>query len=71
MNECHYGYYSEKGAEVGGTCFYLTPEGKEVEVSCAGLDREGTGYMWPDKVFVGEITEYVRQGRKGIFDDSY
>lgn len=58
-----YGWFSEKAAEYG-TSIYKTPEGKEVEVTLV-QDSEilSTTYKWEDVIPVGEVTQYLRQGR--------
>lgn len=36
-----YGFYSAQGAKIGGTSFYSTPDGGDVEVSCVCPTPEG------------------------------
>lgn len=56
------GMFSEKAAERHGSVFWRHADGHEVEVTNVGDNADG--YLWDDKVIVGEVTEYVRQGRK-------
>ena len=44
--------------------FYLTPDGRTVEVTMVQRDNpelDRNFYCWPDTVAVGEVTEQVRQ----------
>lgn len=56
-----YGFYSERAAAVRGTLVYSTPDGREVEVT--GVVTSLDAYEWPDKVYVGQVVEFVRRGR--------
>ena len=56
-----YGYYSAKQADFLGTNIYMTPEGKEVEITC--VDENPSLNRWDDKVFLGEVTDWVRHGK--------
>lgn len=60
-----YGWFSQQAIDHGcGTCFYRTAKGGVVEVTCVNLDPAGESYKWEDKVCVGKVTEWVRDGRK-------
>lgn len=56
-----YGFFSQAAVDSGcGSAEYKTPDGKLVEVTCVSSKRDDQDYRWPDKVFVGEVTEFVR-----------
>lgn len=62
-----YGFWSDEAHEGGfGTSFYLTPEGREIEVTVVTPDREGQEYLWPDKRFVGEVARLLRVGQPNV-----
>lgn len=56
------GIYSSEAACLYGTSIYLTPEGKEVHVTCVMSEGEILKYNWADKVIIGPVTDYVRRG---------
>lgn len=58
------GFYSQQAVNSGcGTNIYLTTDGQEVEVTAVyeTIENAETDYGWPDKKFVGEVTQWVRQ----------
>ena len=59
-----HGWYSEKAAEVCGSIFYETPEGREVKVTGVTFDEEGKGYKWSDRVYIGPVEKYLRGNMK-------
>jgi hypothetical protein len=61
--EVKYGYYSPLAAEQFGTHIYTTPDGRMVEITAYG--PEDMNYYWDDKVCVGVVCDYVRQGTAG------
>lgn len=67
MSKQLYGFYSEKGAKLGGTSIYATPDGKEVEVSCVDENPSAPEYKWDDKVYVGPVTRWIRTAQRGEF----
>ena len=73
MIEKKYGFYSNKAANIwvqivkegipiNRASIYKTPQGTEVLVTAVGNHDtpQAMGYMWPDAVLVGEVTEWVR-----------
>lgn len=56
------GMFSAAAAEKYGTVFWLTPDGREVEITA---QQKPSDYKWPDATVVGEVTKYVRRGREG------
>jgi hypothetical protein len=64
-----YGLYSEKAAEKFGTFIYSTPTGKEVEITCITKRKYlwARDYKWTDTKFIGQVTNFVKTGRKGLF----
>lgn len=70
-----YGWYSERAVDMGGAVVvWETPLGDEVEVTGVTSDLEGKGYAYEDKMFVGEVTRYLRtttrsNTRTVLFDD--
>ena len=59
----HWGFFSQEASSRCGTEVYRTLDGREVEVTAACNDPEGSNYHWDDKVMVGEVTEWVRPGK--------
>ena len=60
-----YGVTSKIAIERGArTVIYKHIDGHEVELIAAYTDDpKCTGFLWPDKRLLGEVTEYVRPGR--------
>ena len=66
-----YGYFSQQSINKGfGSCIYSTPDGREVEVTSIGTtsDPKDSGYMWKDTVVIGQVVEWVRDGKKETRD---
>lgn len=61
-----FGFYSAKADLAFGTVIYRTKDGKEVEVTAVDEDQNAPSYQWSDKIYVGEVKEYLRRG-KGRF----
>lgn len=61
-----YGLYSAKDANQRGYTVWKTPDGREVNITCASSTPEGIGYEWPDKVLVGEVVSYVRSVKSDL-----
>ncbi len=59
-----YGWYSAKADESFGHVIYLNDGGKEVKVMNVSLSTECPSYKWDDKVYVGEVTEYLRGSKQ-------
>jgi hypothetical protein len=57
------GWYSQEAAERFGSCFYSTPDGDEVEVTCVFATSDTADYRWSDKVNVGPVVAWLREGR--------
>ena len=63
--EVKYGFYSAKHAEYNkcnnnsSPCYYQTPDGTKVIVTSINDSKDFPEYKWPDKLFVGEITEFI------------
>lgn len=55
-------WYSEAHAEKHGTAIWQSVDGEELEVTFVG---RGEIFLWKDKVFLGYVTRYLRQGRTG------
>lgn len=60
-----HGFMSEKAVLVGGSVYWRTSEGMEVEVTGVYETRERgeERYQWPDRHYVGPVTEWSRGGR--------
>lgn len=59
-------WYSQRSVDHDlGSSIYVTAEGVEVEVTCVG---DGASYLWPDKVYVGVVVAFVRQGKLSRWD---
>jgi len=61
-----YGAYSKEAAAQHGSEIYRTPDGKEVEVTTRSYDPDFSYYLWGDKLSVGEITQWIRQGQPSL-----
>lgn len=58
--------FSEQAANTFGSSIYLNPDGKEVEVTNVYSSEENDNYNWVDKVYVGEVKTWLRQGRSPL-----
>lgn len=74
-NDVYYGVYSAEADNRFGHKVYLNKEGKEVKVTAIYrllgsvnvlLETIDLTYNWPDKVVVGEVTQFLR----GVFTPS-
>jgi len=59
-----YAVYSKRQAEVSGTHIYGRPDGTEIEVTAVDTIPGCPETVWPDKIDLGEVTEWVRHGAK-------
>lgn len=56
------GWFSQIAIDRGWPTFiYLTPDGKEIEVTAVSQDDS---YPFPDKVLLGPVVKFLRFGRK-------
>jgi hypothetical protein len=64
-------WYSAEAAEEFGTYIYSKADGTTVEVTAVYESKElgEEKYKWCDKVYLGEVDKYVRQGREGLWPD--
>lgn len=60
-----YGFYSNVSAERYGTGIWSRPDGTEVEVTAVTDDLVYNDYKFADKICVGEVTVWLRKGRRG------
>jgi len=60
-----YGFYSRKAAETFGSSIYRHVSGDVVEVTCVCPTMDSSIYKWDDKVYVGEVTNYICSGSYG------
>lgn len=60
--EIMHGYYSAKADDQCGHCVYKNLKGLEVVVTGVYESKESAeeNYLWNDKIYVGEVTEFVR-----------
>ena len=59
-----YGFYSQQAVDKGfPTHIWKSPSGIEREVTGVYWDEEAETCKWTDKMFVGRVIEFVRQGR--------
>lgn len=65
------GYYSAEQAEKFGTVIRQGPNGTEVECTCICSSTNCSECKWTDKVCVGEVGEYLRQGKVGNVNRYY
>jgi hypothetical protein len=53
----YYAYYSQQAADFGTPLnIYRLKDGREVLVTCIDKTYGAPGYMWSDKVYLGETT---------------
>lgn len=57
-----YAFYSAKAHQKHSFVVYQKPDGTNVKVTCITEDPLGDSYHWPDKVFLGEATDWIYQG---------
>jgi hypothetical protein len=71
MKNQYYGWFSAQALEYSyslsddarpGAMVWARPDGSPVVVTTVAQDEspDYPGYQWPDKVFVGPVTHYVR-----------
>lgn len=58
-------YYSEQAAQTFGSVIWRTPWNEEIEVTSVSDDKDSY-YNWPDKVYMGPVTEFVRRNKHGV-----
>jgi hypothetical protein len=58
-----YGYYSRMAADISGTVWWSTPDGKQIEITAVLVDADGGGYVFPDRFLRGEVVAFVKDGR--------
>jgi hypothetical protein len=56
-----HGWYSVNMRKVSGSCLYVSPEGKEVEITCVTNNPNDSGTGWKDIVYVGPVKSFVRR----------
>ena len=62
MEKALHAWWSDKMASVvPHTSIYATPDGREVE-TCNVTDSPIHGCYWPDMVYLGEVTHWLRDG---------
>jgi len=57
-----HGFYSAKFSAQFGTKIWEDLHGQPVEVCFVDDDPMGAGYGWSDKVYVGPVVKYLREG---------
>jgi len=55
----HHGWFSKKAAAAFGYTVYLTESGKQVKVTNITDDKAGKLCQWPDREYVGIVTQVV------------
>lgn len=58
-----YGWQSDLHDADWGSVIWSGVDGHEVEVSTVTESPDDSGTGWPDIKFVGEVVEYLRQGK--------
>ena len=58
--EVKHGLYSATAEIQGGVAIYLDTNGKEVRVTCVDSYGDPKKYGWPDMVYVGVVTKFIR-----------
>lgn len=67
MSKVLHAWYSEKQAGTGGTIFYRSVDGREIEATYVTSSKENYMCNHEDLKYLGEVTEYIRQGEEAIF----
>lgn len=63
MKKTLHAWWSDQMAKVvQSTQIYATPDGREVE-TCHVTDSPIQYSAWPDIVYLGEVTQWIRTGR--------
>lgn len=61
-----YGWFSEQAKELYGSTIYMDATGKQFEITLVSSTEDyGSKYLWPDKVFLGEVGEFLCHSSKG------
>ena len=73
MKTVKHGWFSKKHSEHSNSSVYSTPNNTEVEVTCVSKEKECPIYGWDDKVYVGEVVEFLHKKSSSksyiIFED--
>ena len=64
----YYAFYSEQAAQQFGYCVYLDDTDNPVNVTIVCRDPLLTNftYKWPDKVYVGRVTKFIKTNKTHI-----
>jgi len=66
MSKVLHAWYSEKQGRTGGTKIYRSVDGREIEVTFVTSSKENNNCKHEDLKYLGEVTEYIRQGEGRI-----
>lgn len=61
-----YGFYSQRAANMFGSNVYRAPDKSEVYTTYITDDPTGTEYTWDDRVFKGEVTNWIRRASEPL-----
>jgi len=64
-NGTKYAAYSAKSAQLHGTAIYLMEDGSKQHVCCIGNKPDLPSFQWDDKVLLGKVKHWLRDGREG------
>lgn len=67
MPTTFHAWYSPTAAYYYGSVIYVREDGSEVEITCADYDLN-YDYRWSDKIYVGKVVKYLRNGREKNID---
>lgn len=57
----YYAFFSQVAVSRGASILlYDTPHGRQIEVTFISRDKNGAGYDYDDKIFMGKVTTFVR-----------
>jgi hypothetical protein len=54
-----HGWFSKEHSKQLNSVVYSTPNNSEVEVTYVDKEKECPNYMWDDKVYIGEVVEFL------------
>jgi len=58
--EIQHAWYSAKADAMGLSVVWLGANGKRVTATCVTIDRDGNGYLFDDRVYMGEVLCCIR-----------
>lgn len=59
ITEVRYAFYSDEAAKKFGTVVWKNTNGEMITATAICDDPKGETYKWKDKVYVGEVVQFI------------